>query len=121
MSLMFFISGLFIWPSLRRCGILAFVRGRLFAGAQGIRVGLGCILHNRSMPPGVSGASPRVLGRFFREAAIAFRKTNGIQLTSIPNQAKTTSLKPHFSSQRSLRRGASDVRARQPVRGTMAK
>jgi fucose 4-O-acetylase-like acetyltransferase len=29
MSLMFFISGLFIWPSLRRCGILAFVRSRM--------------------------------------------------------------------------------------------
>lgn len=28
MSLMFFVSGLFIWPSLRRSGILAFVRGR---------------------------------------------------------------------------------------------
>ena len=29
MSLMFFISGLFVWPSLRRSGALAFVRGRL--------------------------------------------------------------------------------------------
>ena len=29
MSLMFFISGLFIWPSLRRSGALAFVRSRL--------------------------------------------------------------------------------------------
>ncbi len=29
MSLMFFISGLFVWPSLRRSGTLAFMRGRL--------------------------------------------------------------------------------------------
>src|SRR5689334_12953823 len=29
MSLMFFISGLFVWPSLRRSGALAFLRGRL--------------------------------------------------------------------------------------------
>ena len=29
MSLMFFISGLFVWPSLRRSGALVFLRGRL--------------------------------------------------------------------------------------------
>lgn len=29
MSLMFFISGVFVWPSLRRSGALAFLRGRL--------------------------------------------------------------------------------------------
>ena len=29
MSLMFFISGLFIWPSLRRSGVVGFLRGRL--------------------------------------------------------------------------------------------
>ena len=29
MSLMFFISGLFVWPPLRRSGVLAFMRGRL--------------------------------------------------------------------------------------------
>jgi glucans biosynthesis protein C len=29
MSLMFFVSGLFVWPALRRAGAVAFIRGRL--------------------------------------------------------------------------------------------
>ena len=37
------------------------------------------------MPAGVFAASPRVVRRYFREAAILFRKSKGVQLASVPN------------------------------------
>jgi len=42
MSLMFFISGLFVWPSLRRSGALVFLRGRLLR--LGVPFAVGVVL-----------------------------------------------------------------------------
>jgi glucans biosynthesis protein C len=44
MSLMFFISGLFVWPSLRRSGVLGFLQGRLLRLGVPFVVGVGLLM-----------------------------------------------------------------------------
>jgi hypothetical protein len=56
MSLMFFVSGLFVWPSLRRSGIPAFISGRLLR--LGVPFAVGVVV----LMPLAYYASPQIVG-----------------------------------------------------------
>ena len=56
MSLMFFVSGLFVWPSLRRSGVLPFIRARLLRLGAPFAIGVVVLM------PLAYYASPQMVG-----------------------------------------------------------